>query len=50
MDKMINDFSIGLFIWQLLIFVILILGIFVIYKLIQYLNLKTKKLKKEINN
>jgi len=43
MGKLINDFSIGLFMWQLLNFAILALGIFLIYKGIKYLNLKLKK-------
>jgi len=42
MEKLVNDFSIGLLIWQLLIFAIAIFGIFLIYKLAKYLKRKTE--------
>ena len=42
MDKLTNDFSLGLFIWQAILFILLILGVFIGYKLVRYFNLKNK--------
>ena len=50
MEQLLNESNTGLVLWQALLFVLLIFGIFISYKLIKYLNLKTRKLKQELKN
>ena len=38
MEKIINDFSLGLFIWQTAVFVLLIIVIYLLVKLYKKLN------------
>ena len=54
MEKLVDDFSWGLFIWQILALVAVILVFFLLLKiyrkLSKYLDLKIKYLEKKINS